>query len=121
MPITRSAQYMLFWYIAETLPPEVDHSLSQKSIQANNMYMVPPPYPESTTLAERIKLDKELTPVRHDDTGVNEEEALYESYLLSPDDAQQKLSGTIMADVVRIGWEAIQVRMKMEENNRSVS
>ncbi|KAL8917138.1 MAG: hypothetical protein Q9172_005973 [Xanthocarpia lactea] len=88
MPVTRSAQYMLFWYIAETLPPEIDHSLSQKSIQANNVYMVPPAYPEATW--------------------VNEEEALYESYLLSINDAQQKLSGTIMADVVRIGWEAIQ-------------
>ncbi|KAL8909552.1 MAG: hypothetical protein Q9171_004997 [Xanthocarpia ochracea] len=99
MPVTRSAQYMLFWYIAETLPPEIDHSLSQKSIQANDVYIVPPRYPEALTLSERIEFDKGLTPVRHDDTGVNEDEALYESYLLSTDDAQQKLSGTIMADV----------------------
>lgn len=119
MPVTRSTQYMLFWYIAETLPPEIEQSLSQKSTQANGAYMTPPPYPATMTLAERIVLDKKLAPVRHENTGVNEDEALYESYLLSVDEAQQKLSGTIMADVVRTGWEAIQTRMAMEESSKS--
>ncbi|KAI4101242.1 MAG: hypothetical protein LQ339_005169 [Xanthoria mediterranea] len=119
MPVTRSTQYMLFWYIAETLPPEIEQSLSQKSTQANGAYMTPPPYPATMTLAERIVLDKKLAPVRHENTGVNEDEALYESYLLSVDEAQQKLSGTIMANVVRTGWEAIQTRMAMEESSKS--
>ncbi|KAI4284480.1 MAG: hypothetical protein L6R38_001362 [Xanthoria sp. 2 TBL-2021] len=119
MPVTRSTQYMLFWYIAETLPPEIEQSLSQMSTQANGVYMVPPPYPATMTLAERVVLDKKLAPVRHENTGVDADEALYESYLLSIDEAQQKLSGTIMADVVRTGWEAIQTRMEMEENSRS--
>lgn len=119
MPVTRSTQYMLFWYIAETLPPEIEQFLSQKSTQANGVYMVPPPYAATMTLAERIELDKKLAPVRHENTGVDADEALYESYLLSIDEAQQKLSGTIMSDVVRTGWEAIQTRMEMEENSRS--
>ncbi|KAL9038226.1 MAG: hypothetical protein Q9180_003260 [Flavoplaca navasiana] len=119
MPVTRSTQYMLFWYIAETLPPEIEQSLSEKSTQANGTYMAPPPYPETMTLAERIDLDKKLAPVRHENTGVNEDEALYESHLLSIDEAQRKLSGTIMADVVRTGWEQIQTRMELEQNSRS--
>ncbi|KAL8854830.1 MAG: hypothetical protein Q9221_000336 [Calogaya cf. arnoldii] len=119
MPVTRSTQYMLFWYIAETVPAEIDQALSEKSAQANGVYMIPPPYPAAMTLAERIELDKKLAPVRHENTGVNEDEALYESYLLSTDEAQKKLSGTIMADVVRTGWKAIQTRMDIEENSRS--
>ncbi|KAL8645147.1 MAG: hypothetical protein Q9226_007432 [Calogaya cf. arnoldii] len=119
MPVTRSTQYMLFWYIAETLPAEIDQALSEKSAQANGVYMIPPPYPAAMTLAERIELDKKLAPVRHENTGVNEDEALYESYLLSIDEAQQKLSGTIMADVVGTGWDAIQTRKELEENSRS--
>ncbi|KAL8977053.1 MAG: hypothetical protein Q9205_007070 [Flavoplaca limonia] len=118
MPLTRSTQYMLFWYIAETLPPEIEQSLSEKSNQANGAYMAPPSYPETMTLAERIDLDKMLAPVRHENTGVNEEEALFESHLLSIDEAQRKLSGTIMADVVRSGWEQIQTRMELEQNSR---
>ncbi|KAL8668629.1 MAG: hypothetical protein Q9168_006747 [Polycauliona sp. 1 TL-2023] len=118
MPVTRSTQYILFWYIAETLPPEIEQSLSQKSAQANDVYMAPPPYPTDLTLAERIGLDEKQAPVRHENTGVDDDEALYESYLLSIDEAQRKLSGTIMADVIRIGWEAIQTRMEMEENSK---
>ncbi|KAL8993508.1 MAG: hypothetical protein Q9169_006296 [Polycauliona sp. 2 TL-2023] len=119
MPVTRSTQYILFWYIAETLPLVLEQSLSQKSVQANDVYMAPPPYPMNMTLAKRIESDKEPAPVKHENTGVDEDEALYESYLLPIDEAQVKLSGSIMADVVRIGWEAIQTRMEMEKNSCS--
>ncbi|KAL8803539.1 MAG: hypothetical protein Q9182_003140 [Xanthomendoza sp. 2 TL-2023] len=117
MPVTRSTQYMLFWYIAETLPPDVEQTLSQKSKQEDGVYLVPPPFPKNLTLAARIDLDKKSNPCRHENTGVDEDEALYESYLLSIDEAQEKLRGTIMAEVVRTGWEAIQARMAMEESN----
>ncbi|KAL8816338.1 MAG: hypothetical protein Q9223_004637 [Gallowayella weberi] len=117
MPVTRSTQYMLFWYIAETLPPDVEQILSQKSKQEDGVYLVPPPFPKNLTLAARIDMDKKSNPCRHENTGVDEDEALYESYLLSVDEAQEKLRGTIMADVVRTGWEAIQARMEMEESN----
>ena len=58
---------------------------------------------------------KDYEPPRHEGTGVNEEEMLYRSYLLKIDDAVAKLRGSVMADVVKKGWEAIQVRMREEE------
>ena len=58
---------------------------------------------------------KDYEPPRHEGTGVNEEEMLYRSYLLKIDEAVTKLRGSVMADVVREGWEAIQARMREEE------
>ena len=58
---------------------------------------------------------KDYEPPRHEGTGVNEEEMLYHSYLLKVGDAMAKLKGSVMADVVREGWEAIQARMREEE------
>ena len=59
--------------------------------------------------------DKAYKPVRHENTGVNEDEALYESYLIPIEEAIQKLGKSISADVVRRGWEAIELRRQMEE------
>lgn len=53
-------------------------------------------------------------PVRHENTGVDEEEALYLSYLVPITEAREKLRGSIMADVVRKGWEGICERLRME-------
>lgn len=116
MPVTRSTQYMLFWYIAETLPPDIEQALSHKSEQEGDVYIAPPPFPKDMALAARMELDKDSDPVKHENTGVNEEEALYESYLISVDEAQEILKGTLMADVVGIGWEAIQARIELENN-----
>lgn len=116
MPVGPTIQYMLFWYIAETLPPDLEASLSQKSKMENVAYRTPPSFPRNLTLAERIKLDMDhLEPTRHENTGIDEEEELYESYLLPVEAAKEKLRGTIMADVVRLGFEAICVRRDMEE------
>ncbi|KAI4202809.1 MAG: hypothetical protein LQ350_002307 [Teloschistes chrysophthalmus] len=98
---------MLFWYIAETLPPNTEASLSQKTKEENGAYQKPPKFPPGMTLVERMNIDEGRDPLRHENTGVDEEEALYESHLLSVEDAREKLRGTIMADVVRLGWEAI--------------
>ncbi|KAL8737374.1 MAG: hypothetical protein Q9181_001749 [Wetmoreana brouardii] len=118
MPVKPTVQYMLFWYIAETLPPDVEASLSQKSKRENGAYQTPTPFPKETTLAERVNLETEgWAPVRHENTGVDEEEALYESHLLPVDVARDKLRGTIMADVVRRGWETICVRREMEQKS----
>ncbi|KAL8729713.1 MAG: hypothetical protein Q9166_004541 [cf. Caloplaca sp. 2 TL-2023] len=114
-------EYMLFWYIAETLPPDIEHLLSQMSKNESGAYQVPPPFPKNMTLAERMKLDKESDPVRHENTGVDDDEALYESYLLPIEEAQEKLRGTIMADVVRTGWEAIRARIEMESTQEDRS
>lgn len=54
-------------------------------------------------------------PVRHENTGVDAEEALYLSYLVPVAEAREKLRGSIMADVVRKGWEGICERLKMED------
>lgn len=53
-------------------------------------------------------------PLRHEGTGVDEEELLYTSFLLPVDDVRRKLRGSVMEDVVRRGWEGIQLRMEME-------
>ncbi|KAI4110546.1 MAG: hypothetical protein LQ345_006981 [Seirophora villosa] len=111
MPMPRSAQYILFWYVAETLPPDLETSLTQETVTNNGAYQVPPSFPAGMTLEERIGLEgKGYEPVRHRNTGVNEEEMLYESYLLPLEEAVGKLRGTIMADVVGKGWEAVRAR-----------
>ncbi|KAL8896564.1 MAG: hypothetical protein Q9207_007651 [Kuettlingeria erythrocarpa] len=116
MPIARSSQYILFWYIAETLPPDAEVQLSQRSRNKDGAYQMPPPFPRDTTLKDRVTLEQEgYEPVRHPNTGVNEEEALYESYLLPVEEAVHKLRGTVMADVVRKGWEGICARKVVEE------
>lgn len=116
MPVTRSAQYILFWYIAETLPRDLEGSLTHATATGHGAYQIPNPFPRDMSVKERIALDKEeYEPVKHQNTGVDEEEALYESYLLSVGDAVEKLRGTVMADVVGKGWEGICARMAMEE------
>jgi hypothetical protein len=58
--------------------------------------------------------------VHHEGTGVDEEEQAYESHLVSVEEAMRLLRGTdsVMADVVRRGWEGIQQRRSMEEEGR---
>ncbi|KAL8837093.1 MAG: hypothetical protein Q9170_002650 [Blastenia crenularia] len=121
MPITRSAQYILFWYIAETLPPDLEERLNQISSErktASGAYQVPDPFPRDMTLKQRVLLEEEegCEPMRHQDTGVDEEEKLYESYLLPVEEAVQRLRGTIMADVVGRGWEAVCERREVEDS-----
>lgn len=55
-------------------------------------------------------------PVHHEGTGVDEEEQTYESHLVSVQEAMALLGGTgsVMADVVRRGWEGIQRRLDLE-------
>jgi hypothetical protein len=116
VPVSRSAQYTLFWYIAETVPP-ADEALLQSQAEAQEMsYQVPPRFPAEMPLAARIAQEpKGYEPVRHKNTGVDAEEALYASYLLPIPEAMEKLKGTIMADVIRKGWNGIQKRREIEE------
>ncbi|KAK5125409.1 hypothetical protein LTR85_000518 [Meristemomyces frigidus] len=128
LPLTATSQYMLFWYAAETLPPEIEEAYtaveaSTDPSQATHMYRAPRPFPNGMTLRQRIAQDssvgetgtaKVYEPLRHEGTGVDEEELLYNSYLLPIDDVRRKLKGSVMEDVVRRGWEGIQLRLKME-------
>ncbi|KAL9121534.1 MAG: hypothetical protein Q9187_001905 [Circinaria calcarea] len=120
VPQTRTSQYILFWYIAETVPPQVEEDLnaamSEKTTAENpTPYQTPPKFPLDMTLAERVMLEQDCyTPQHHKNTAIDADEALYESYLLPVEEAMGRLKGTVMEDVVRSGWEAICSRHSME-------
>lgn len=63
-------------------------------------------------------------PRRHENTGVDEEEALYASELVSIDVALERLRmlgdeiGSVQADVVAKGWKGIRERMALEGDGR---
>ena len=122
VPQKRGCQYVLFWYVAETVPRQVEESLNaaEKNMATSDNatpYQNPPKYPQGTTLADRVQLDSEnFVPLHHPNTGVDAEEALYESYLLPIKEAAEKLRGTVMEDVVISGWEAICLRHAMEQS-----
>ena len=117
VPLRPNSQYILYWYVAETVPPEVEESLNamvedRSSADEGLPFFPPPPFDEGMTLEERIKLDvledgSMYEPIRHPNTGVDDEEALYESYLLPIEEGAQKVRGTILEHVIRRGWQAI--------------
>ncbi|KAK4541731.1 hypothetical protein LTR36_007440 [Oleoguttula mirabilis] len=131
LPLTATSQYMLFWYAAETLPPEIEEAYtaveaSTESSGGTRMYRAPRPFPGNMSLRQRIAQDSSVgedgkqtvfQPTRHEDTGVDEEELLYNSYLLPIDDVMRKLKGTVMEDVVQRGWAGIQLRLQMEAHS----
>ncbi|KAI9852652.1 MAG: hypothetical protein M1838_006109 [Thelocarpon superellum] len=120
MPVTPTTQYLLHWYIAETLPPDVEDSLNAATgvLSASDprpSYQRPPTYPPALTLAERCKLEPAgYNPVRHENTGVDAEEALYRSFLVPVEEALKDLQGSIQGEVVRAGWQAINSRRAQE-------
>lgn len=129
LPLSATSQYMLFWYAAETVTPQIEQSYrsprrSSNAGAASRMYERPAGFPKEGTLRQRLEDDKIIEqdgkqgiyePIWHPDTGVDEEERLYRSFLLPIADARVKLKGSVMEDVVRRAWEAIQLRMKLEE------
>lgn len=140
MPQSRTAQYILFWYAAETLSATVEsaHPLpnvvpgegtEQTGSEIVEPYVIPPTFPKSLTLRERIAEDVYVSdggvrtlyePKKYEGTGVDDEEMLYESHLLSIADARRKLKGSVMEDVVRRGWDAIVLRLKIEDDHTQV-
>ena len=120
VPVSSTSQYVLFWYIAETIPPGAETSIAPSAAGEASPYQRPLPYPADLPLAQRVKLEPEgYEPIRYEDTGVDSEEAQYESYLLPIDEAIKKLRGTIMADVVRKGWNGITERQESEKRKAS--
>ncbi|KAF1924011.1 uncharacterized protein M421DRAFT_73626 [Didymella exigua CBS 183.55] len=110
-------QYVLYWYIAETLPPDLEDELET---EVGGVYRPPPAYPNGLTLKERVRQEpREYEPRHHEGTGVDEEEAAYDSHLVSVEEAVRKLGGrgSVMADVVMRGWKGIQDRFAMEETH----
>lgn len=117
-PVSGSSQYLLFWYISETVPPEIEASMPPPN--QGNSYQQPAAYPKEMTLSQRVALEPEgYEPPRHENTGVNADEALYESILLPVENAIGKLrENSVSADVVRKGWAAICLRGEMEDNDK---
>jgi hypothetical protein len=113
-------QYILYWYIAETLPPSLESVLET---EVGAAYKPPPPYPHNLSLRGRIMLEPEgYEPLHHAGTGVDEMEQMYESHLVSVEEAVRKLGkGGVMADVVLKGWKGIQDRFAMEDAATSES
>jgi 8-oxo-dGTP pyrophosphatase MutT (NUDIX family) len=121
MPLTTRKQYLLHWFIAETVPEKLELTYTRDA-DANpsaRVYAPPAPFPAKQTLKERIAEDsvdgKVYEPFWHAGTGVNEDETHYKSYLFTIEEACTKLGPGVMSDVVRRGWEAIELRMEMEE------
>ena len=116
VPVGGTSQYVLFWYIAETIPPGAETSVPPRAEGEASPYQQPPPFPVDLTLRQRVQLEPEgYEPIRHEDTGVGSDEALYASYLLPIPEAIKKLQGSIMADVIQKGWQGIEKRREMEE------
>ncbi|KAF2850105.1 hypothetical protein T440DRAFT_490006 [Plenodomus tracheiphilus IPT5] len=113
MPL-RTWQYVLYWYIAETLPPSLEAELET---EAGAPYKPPPPYPRGLSLRERVKLEPEgYEPLHHEGTGVDESERAYKSELVSVEEAVKRLGkSSVSADVVLMGWKGIQDRFAMED------
>ncbi|KAL9094455.1 MAG: hypothetical protein Q9165_003305 [Trypethelium subeluteriae] len=139
--VTSKGQYILFWYVAETVPPAVEEVVTaqQKALRdellekdtkkldgERKQAPLPPPFvlpelfPKNQTLKERTAMEPEgYQPVKHHGTGVDSDELTYESYLLPIEEARRKLGDSIPSDVVKRAWEGIQLRMKMEEATTS--
>ncbi|KAF2029334.1 hypothetical protein EK21DRAFT_101258 [Setomelanomma holmii] len=113
-------QYVIYWYIAETLPPSIETELET---EVGAVYKPPPPFPRDLTLRERIKMEPEgYEPLHHEGTGVDEEEQTYESHLVSVEEAVRKLGrNSVQADVVLKGWKGIQDRLAIEDAATSSS
>lgn len=111
----RTWQYILYWYIAETLPPSAETDLGTPVPGA--VYKMPPPFPADLSLRERIRQEPAgYEPVRHEGTGVDEEERAYGSELVEVEEAMGRLgAGSVGADVIRRGWRGIQERFALED------
>lgn len=121
-PSSTTVQYICFWYISETVPPDVEAALNvaEEAVvgdyPSGAPYQYPPAFPQDMTLRERMALDEGYEPVRHENVGVDEDEALYESYLVPVHEALERLKQQpVLQYVVRTGWEGIQRRLAMEE------
>ena len=107
-------QYILYWYVAETLPPALEAELLT---ERGMPYKPPPAYPVGLSLRDRLAMEPEgYEPVHHEGTGVDEEELGYTSSLVSIEEAAGLLGkSSVSADVVLRGWKGIQDRMAIED------
>jgi hypothetical protein len=113
LPQSKRTQYLLHWFVAETLPPELEASMGPPP--ESRAYQEPPPYPADLRLIDRVAAEPDgYEPTRYENTGVDSDEAFYISSLLPIKDAMTKLGNNSMAEVVALGWERIQARLSAE-------
>ncbi|MCJ1313221.1 hypothetical protein MMC25_006898 [Agyrium rufum] len=125
-PQNAQIQYIVFWYVAETLPEKVEKEVNtavkkKETEMYPKPYIQPPHFPKDITLRQRVEMDTVgemiYEPKRHEGTGVDEDEAGYESYLVPVSEALELLAknSKSLAEVVRSGWALIQARHRREE------
>ena len=121
MPQTAHSQYLLHWYVAETVPPDVEEAMTKEEEQGGisffggkGVYKPPLAFGVEDTLQERLAREPDgYVPVKHEGTSADEDEALYQSRLVSVEEAVALLN-PVEGDVVRRGLAAILARARME-------
>ncbi|TID12870.1 Protein btn-1 [Venturia nashicola] len=115
LPQSKRTQYLLHWFVAETLPPDLETRMGPPP--ASRAYQEPPPYPADLLMVDRLALEPDgYEPTRYENTGVDSDEANYMSYLLPIEEAIQNLGKNIMGEVIAVGWERIQARLAAESD-----
>lgn len=95
----------------------MEEELNERERSMAGAYQQPPDFEANLTLRRRVAAEPEgYEPRRHDETGVDEEEAQYSSGLHTAEDAIRKLGqNSVSADVVRRALQAIESRMELED------
>ncbi|KAF2433065.1 hypothetical protein EJ08DRAFT_88031 [Tothia fuscella] len=119
LPMTRHTQYLLHWYISETLPPDLETTIG--SPPASRQYQQPPPYPADLRLVDRLDMElDDYEPPRYEGTGVDADELLYTARLVPVEEAMGKLGREgVMGKVIGIGWDLIQKRLGKEKEKET--
>ncbi|KAF2149951.1 hypothetical protein K461DRAFT_281196 [Myriangium duriaei CBS 260.36] len=128
VPVRRGIQYMCCWYAAETLTEEGERATNvvalgeagtERQLKESKRFAAPTVWEKGLTVGERKTQDQRAggtyEPLRHEGTGVDEEEATYQSFLVDVEEARRRLKGSIQEDVVRRAWEAVLLREKLEQ------
>ncbi|PSK38136.1 hypothetical protein B9Z65_1327 [Elsinoe australis] len=119
-------QYVLFWWVGETIEQgeegRCEGVVRERGGTIAGDFVEPgEAWGKGWTVKGRKEMDNLgegkgwREPVCHEGTGVDSDEALYEKFLVPVEEAIRLLEGTVMAEVVRIGWAAFQKREEMEE------
>ncbi|GAM90238.1 hypothetical protein ANO11243_082800 [Dothideomycetidae sp. 11243] len=132
VPVVRTVQYVCCWYVAEALPESVEREANVTALGREGTEeelrrttgFISVPVAEDVTIQQRKDMDGRpdgsvYQPVRHEGTGVDEEEATYQSFLVDVPEARRLLRGSIMEDVVHRAWDAICLREKLEQEHEA--
>ena len=103
LPVTRTRQYLLNWYVAETLPLDVEARVNaatrqaamERGVEEREVYMQAPAWPEGLKLRARVEQDwKGSNQVEQDRGEANRHESTAEVDLCTPQKARITSSGS---------------------------